>query len=80
MPDTEKQFESDIEQFLISPEGGWIKCINAGYRAGNSQSVDGDYVTSYIWKEVLQKDKQKYEFVRKMMAETLYKAFLREDQ
>ena len=46
MPDTEKQFESDIEQFLISPEGGWIKCINAGYRAGNSQSVDGDYVTS----------------------------------
>ena len=25
MPDNEKQFEQDIESFLISPKGGWQK-------------------------------------------------------
>ena len=34
MPDNEKQFESDIESFLISQRGGWQKATDAGYRAG----------------------------------------------
>ena len=33
MPDNEKQFEQDIESFLISPAGGWQKASDAGYRA-----------------------------------------------
>ena len=33
MPDNEKQFEQDIESFLISPAGGWQKASDAGCRA-----------------------------------------------
>ena len=33
MPDNEKQFEQDIESFLISHAGGWQKVSDAGYRA-----------------------------------------------
>ena len=33
MPDNEKQFEQDIESFLISPAGGWQKASDAGYQA-----------------------------------------------
>lgn len=32
MPDNEKQFEQDIESFLISPAGGWQKATDASYR------------------------------------------------
>lgn len=32
MPDNEKQFETDIESFLISKYGGWQKATDAGYR------------------------------------------------
>ena len=32
MPDNEKQFEQDIESFLISPAGGWQKASNTGFR------------------------------------------------
>ena len=34
MADNEKQFETDIESFLISAEGGWKKATDAGYRTG----------------------------------------------
>lgn len=34
MPDNEKQFETDIETFLTSDKGGWIKATDAGYRTG----------------------------------------------
>ena len=34
MADNEKQFEQDIESFLISPKGGWQKATDAGYRTG----------------------------------------------
>lgn len=33
MPDNERQFEQDIESFLLSPVGGWQKASDAGYRA-----------------------------------------------
>ena len=45
MADNEKQFEADIEKYLISPEGGWIKCIDAGYRAGNADGYALDIAT-----------------------------------
>ena len=45
MPDTEKQFEADIEKYLISQEGGWTKCIDAGYRAGNADGYALDIAT-----------------------------------
>ena len=31
MPDTEKQFESDIEQYLVSLAGGFTKATDAAY-------------------------------------------------
>lgn len=34
MADTEKQFEADIETWLISNKGGWKKATDAGYRTG----------------------------------------------
>ncbi|MBR3665313.1 MAG: hypothetical protein IKN64_11800 [Desulfovibrio sp.] len=33
MPDNEKQFESDIEAFLVSKQGGCTKASDAGYRS-----------------------------------------------
>lgn len=34
MADNERQFETDIESFLISDKGGWEKATDAGYRSG----------------------------------------------
>ena len=45
MADNERQFETDIEKYLISKEGGWIKCIDAGYRAGNADGYALDIAT-----------------------------------
>lgn len=45
MPDNEKQFESDIESFLISPAGGWQKATDAGYRSEVSKSMVLDLET-----------------------------------
>ena len=39
MPDNEKQFETDIESFLISPAGGWQKATDAGYRSEASKGM-----------------------------------------
>ena len=36
MSDSEKQFEADIEKYLISPEGGWRQAHDSGYREGNA--------------------------------------------
>lgn len=43
MADNEKQFEMDIESFLISDEGGWKKATDAGYR--NGFQYDNDILT-----------------------------------
>ena len=31
MAENEKQFEANIEQYLISPAGGFMKATDAGY-------------------------------------------------
>ncbi len=43
MVDNEKQFEIDIESFLISDKGGWKKATDAGYRKGFQ--YDNDVLT-----------------------------------
>lgn len=50
MPDNEKQFEQDIESFLISPAGGWQKASDAGYRSPESSgmALDIDTLTSFV--------------------------------
>lgn len=45
MADNEKQFESDIEKYLISKEGGWIQAHDSGYRAGNADGYALDIAT-----------------------------------
>ncbi len=45
MADNEKQFETDIESFLISPKGGWQKATDAGYRSAESRGMALDIVT-----------------------------------
>lgn len=45
MPDNEKQFEQDIESFLISPDGGWQKASDAGYRSEESRDMALDIIT-----------------------------------
>ena len=45
MPDNEKQFEQDIESFLISSAGGWQKASDADYRASmdSGMALDQHY-------------------------------------
>ena len=45
MQDNEKRFESDIEEFLISPEGGWDKASDAGYCASKGSGMALDLAT-----------------------------------
>lgn len=50
MQDNEKRFESDIEAFLISPEGGWDKTSDAGYCAskGSGMALDLSTLIGFI--------------------------------
>lgn len=45
MPDNEKQFEQDIESYLVSLAGGWQKATDAGYRAAASSGMALDIET-----------------------------------
>jgi type I restriction enzyme R subunit len=45
MPDNEKQFEADFEAFMVSPEGGWTKASDSGYRSGNGTGMALDITT-----------------------------------
>ena len=47
MADNEKQFEQDIESFLISPKGGWQKATDAGYRTGFQYDSTGAFTENY---------------------------------
>ena len=40
MAENEKQFESNIEAFLISPAGGYEKATDAGYTASSGMALD----------------------------------------
>lgn len=50
MPDTEKQFEIDIEKYLISEEGGWIKGSDKGYQEANKNdmALDIDTLIAFV--------------------------------
>lgn len=50
MADTEKQFEQDIERFLISDEGGWKKGDDVGYKNSNKvdMALDIDTLVSFV--------------------------------
>ena len=48
MPDMEKQFEQDIESFLISSAGGWSKGTDKGYRASVGMALDIGTLTEFI--------------------------------
>lgn len=45
MADNEKQFEQNIESFLISPTGGWQKATDDGYCSDESRGMALDIVT-----------------------------------
>ena len=47
MADNEKQFEADIESYLISEEGGWEKSTDAGYKSGFQYSADNTFEENY---------------------------------
>lgn len=50
MADDEKQFETDIESYLISDEGGWTKATDTGYRSEISKgmALDIDTLVSFV--------------------------------
>lgn len=50
MPDNEKQFESDIEKFLISEDGGWEKGTDQGYQDSNrvDMALDIETLISFV--------------------------------
>jgi len=47
MADNEKQFEMDIESFLISSKGGWQKATDAGYKTGFQYDDEGSIIENY---------------------------------
>ena len=47
MADNEKQFETDIESFLISSKGGWQKATDAGYKTGFQYDAEGGVIENY---------------------------------
>ncbi len=50
MPNTEKQFETDIESYLISDDGGWTKASDQGYSTpeGKTRALDLTVLTDFI--------------------------------
>ena len=47
-PDTEKSFEADIQEWLISAEGGWTRATDAGYRASVERALDLDTLVDFV--------------------------------
>lgn len=43
--ESEKHFESEIEKYLISPEGGWLKADDSGYRNEMYRGMALDIIT-----------------------------------
>ncbi len=50
MAEDERQFESNIEAFLISPEGGYEKANDAGYRASIDMALDIETLVRFVRK------------------------------
>ena len=48
MAENEKQFESNIEAFLISPKGGYVKATDKGYAKSCGMALDIETFVSFI--------------------------------
>ena len=48
MVENEKQFESNIEAFLISPDGGYEKATDAGYTASSDMALDIHTLVGFV--------------------------------
>ena len=48
MAENEKQFEANIEAFLISPEGGYTKANDTGYRNSIDMALDIETLISFV--------------------------------
>ena len=48
MAENEKQFESNIEAFLISPDGGYEKATDAGYTASSDMALDIHTLVGFV--------------------------------
>ena len=48
--DSEKNFEENIEEYLISAEGGWSKATDDGYRsaAAAGKALDLDVLLDFV--------------------------------
>ena len=50
MAEDEKQFETNIEEFLVSPEGGYEKATDAGYRESIDMALDIETLVRFVKK------------------------------
>ena len=50
MAEDEKKFESNIEAFLISSEGGYEQADDSGYRASADMALDIDTLVRFVKK------------------------------
>ena len=48
MAENEKQFEANIEAFLISPAGGFEKATDAGYKASVDMAIDISTLVNFV--------------------------------
>ena len=48
MAEDEKQFESNIEAFLISPAGGYEKATDAGYTSSSGMALDINILVGFV--------------------------------
>lgn len=48
MAENEKQFESNIEAFLISPVGGYEKATDAGYTSSSGMALDINILVGFV--------------------------------
>lgn len=48
MAENEKQFESNIEAFLISPAGGYVKATDAGYTSSSGMALDIHTLVGFV--------------------------------
>ena len=48
MDENEKQFESNIEAFLISPAGGYEKATDTGYTSSSSMALDIHTLVGFV--------------------------------
>ena len=48
MAENEKQFESNIEAFLISPVGGYTRATDAGYKSSSGMALDINTLVGFV--------------------------------